>query len=82
MPDGKRYWFPAKRFGWGWGLPITWEGWVVMAVYIGLIVGITVVVPPARSISGFAISVAAATIIFMLACWWKGEPPKWRWGDE
>ena len=22
-----RNWFRAKRYGWGWGLPITWQGW-------------------------------------------------------
>ena len=23
------YWFPAKSYGFGWGLPITWQGWLV-----------------------------------------------------
>lgn len=26
----RKYWFPAKRFGWGWGLPSAWQGWVVL----------------------------------------------------
>ena len=25
-PNPPRYWFPVKRYGWGWGLPGTWEG--------------------------------------------------------
>lgn len=25
------YWFPAKRYGWGWGLPSSWQGWVVLS---------------------------------------------------
>src|SRR6266702_3273794 len=29
--DGK-YWFPAKRYGYGWGIPTTWQGWLVLAV--------------------------------------------------
>lgn len=24
----KNIWFPAKKFGWGWGLPKVWQGWV------------------------------------------------------
>jgi len=33
MNDGdNNYWFRAKRYGWGWGLPITWQGWVVFVV--------------------------------------------------
>ena len=31
------YWFPAKRYGWGWGVPNTWQGWVVVAVFAALI---------------------------------------------
>ena len=23
-------WFPAKTFGWGWGVPKTWQGWVAL----------------------------------------------------
>ena len=28
------YWFPARRYGWGWGLPATWQGWLVLAGYV------------------------------------------------
>jgi hypothetical protein len=31
--DHPRYWFPAKTYGWGWGLPSTWEGWLVLVGY-------------------------------------------------
>jgi hypothetical protein len=47
-PDQPRYWFPAKRYGWGWGLPSTWEGWVVLAVYLALLVALCVLVPAHR----------------------------------
>jgi hypothetical protein len=32
------YWFPAKRYGWGWGLPTAWQGWLVFVGYILLLV--------------------------------------------
>ena len=35
MQNATRYWFPAKRYGWGWGFPITWEGWLTLAVFSG-----------------------------------------------
>jgi hypothetical protein len=25
-----KFWFPAKRFGWGWAEPTCWQGWTVM----------------------------------------------------
>jgi hypothetical protein len=34
MPaQGKEPWFPVKRFGYGVGFPIAWEGWLVLALY-------------------------------------------------
>jgi hypothetical protein len=35
----KRYWFRAKRTGWGWDLPLTWEGWLVTVAIIAAAVG-------------------------------------------
>ena len=83
MPsENVRYWFPAKRYGWGWGLPITWEGWLVMLGFFGLLAVGFAVAPPSRSMIGFATYVGVLTALLMAICWWKGEPPKWRWGGE
>lgn len=30
-----KYWFRAKRYGYGW-VPCTWQGWLVVVVYIVL----------------------------------------------
>ncbi|WP_269146578.1 hypothetical protein [Xanthomonas oryzae] len=32
MADKKDYWFPAKTYGWGWGLPTVWQGWLVYGI--------------------------------------------------
>ena len=37
MNAPKAYWFPAKRRGWGWGFPTTWQGRAALAVFYGLI---------------------------------------------
>jgi hypothetical protein len=34
------YWFAAKRFGWGCGLPLTWPGWLVYARWFAVLLGI------------------------------------------
>ncbi|MBV8820792.1 MAG: hypothetical protein JO022_20695 [Acidobacteriaceae bacterium] len=77
-----RYWFPAKRYGWGWGLPITWEGWAVFAAFIGLVIAGAIIVPPGRSTAGFIAYVLVLVALFASVCWWKGEPPRWRWGGD
>jgi hypothetical protein len=75
-----QYWFRAKRYGWGWGRPLTWEGWTVLAGYLALVLA-----PLAMGESGAGLSVAAAVIgapLLLLVCYRKGEPPKWRWGGD
>ncbi len=77
-----RYWFPAKRYGWGWGLPSTWEGWAVLAAYIALIVGNTLLFPPRKAVAAYVADVVSLSVLLVAVCWLKGEPPRWRWGDD
>lgn len=82
MANGKEYWFSAKRYGWGWGIPNTWQGWVVLLAYLaGIIAAVALVPPEERPVEFFAV-VGAITIALLIVCWFKGEPPKWRWGRK
>ena len=33
----RKYWFTRKKYGWGWGMPCAWQGWLVYAVAFGLL---------------------------------------------
>jgi hypothetical protein len=81
MNNNPNIWFPAKRYGWGWGLPVTWQGWAVMAVYTGVLIGLGWRLMPAQPAS-FALGIGIATALFSFVCWWRGETPRWRWGDR
>ena len=37
MNNEQQYWFPTKRYGWGWGVPRMWQGWAVLAAYAALL---------------------------------------------
>ncbi|MBM4233630.1 MAG: hypothetical protein FJ160_05540 [Gammaproteobacteria bacterium] len=78
---GPSYWFPTKRYGWGWGLPICWQGWVVMIAYFILLLLGAITFPPMTKVFEFVIYVQVLTLVLVLICWLKGEPPRWRWGD-
>lgn len=82
MGDRGKYWFPAKRFGWGWGLPATWQGWVVLVGYIAAVALIGAYLSPDRHPLLFPIGIAFATCLLIGVCLKKGEPPGWRWGGE
>jgi hypothetical protein len=75
-----RYWFPAKTYGWGWGLPSVWQGWVIILLYIGLIALSVYIFPPEEQLGLFIFSDIILTVLLIVVCWIKGEPPKWRWG--
>ncbi len=81
MDRNERYWFPAKRYGWGWGLPQTWQGW---AVFLALLAGIGAAARgllPTHPLA-FAGVLALMTAMFVWICSAKGEPPSWRWGGR
>jgi hypothetical protein len=75
----QKYWFPAKRYGWGWGLPITWRvGWY-LPPSSGLIVAGVFLFPPRKALATFIGYVVVLIVVLIAVCWWKGEAPHWRW---
>jgi hypothetical protein len=80
--DQKKYWFPAKRYGWGWGLPSAWQGWVVLILFIMLMAFGAVLFPPDRHGISYGLFVCLCSLLLFVVCWWKGEPPRWRWGGR
>jgi hypothetical protein len=80
QPNEKQYWFLAKRYGWGWGLPCAWQGWVVLAVYLALIIGGILIFGGHPQITIPYMVILSAALIAI--CWLKGEPPRWRWGKD
>ncbi len=77
--SNKDIWFPAKRYGWGWGLPITWQGWIVLVVYLVLLTwGGTAFLGRGR-VNEFTIFTLFISAVLVAICWTKGEKPRWRW---
>ena len=75
------YWFPAKRYGWGWGPPLTWQGWLVtLAWFLILLAGVPLIDPRRHPIA-FLAFVLLMSLVLLAICYAKGEPPRWRWGE-
>jgi hypothetical protein len=75
MDDDKRYWFPAKPYGSGvgWGLPLTWQGWIVFVAYFGLLLTACLLLAPRNGVM-FFLAVAFLSLAFVAICILKGEP--------
>ena len=82
MDSPNKYWFPAKRYGWGWGPPGTWQGWAVLSGFLGLVIAGMIFVLPRRSPVEIVAYVIVLSVVLTAVCWWKGEPPRWRWGGD
>jgi hypothetical protein len=82
MSSENKYWFPAKRYGWGWGIPSSWQGWLVMAVFVALLVVGPFIFPPRVKLVPYLVYVAVLGVLLIAVCWLKGEPPRWRWGND
>ena len=83
----KKPWFKAKKFGWGWSLPLTWQGWVVLLLYIAFIVFDFLRIDSishsaSDTVINFIPDVFIASLILLLIAYLKGEKPKWRWGKK
>lgn len=83
MPHiSSRYWFPAKTYGWGWGLPNSWQGWLVLLLYLASIFSVSIVISPRLHQMLFFLSLLVLTAGLGVICWLKGEPLRWRWGRK
>jgi hypothetical protein len=70
------YWFRAKRYGYGWGWPATWQGWLVTIVWLlGVAAGIPLAI---FSLPLFILWMILLVAGILAVCFAKGEPPKWR----
>jgi hypothetical protein len=80
MSDGPE-WFAPKRYGYGSGKPISWQGWALTLGFVALAVGLGVRFPE-RPLQLFAI-MAPLVITFCVICarTTKGGW-RWRWGDD
>jgi drug/metabolite transporter (DMT)-like permease len=77
-----KYWFPAKRYGWGWGPPRTWQGWLVLVAFFALLAVGAIVFLPKQETGGFLAYTAVLVALLIAICYVTGEPPRWRWGGK
>jgi hypothetical protein len=82
VPEQPRYWFPAKRYGWGWGIPRTWQGWAVIATYVASTAIGAFVISPALRPAAFVAYLVFLSLLLTAVCWAKGEPPGGRWRNR
>ena len=80
MTDGPE-WFAQKRYGYGAGLPIAWQGWVVLLGYIAVI-GLAALLLEAKPVAVIAIVVPATMVLLLITMRTTRGGWRWRWGKR
>jgi hypothetical protein len=77
MAENPRPWFQPKHYGYGAGLPVSWQGWSALVLFVmGLIVACTMLHGTWRVV---AISALVVTLIEVAGRKTEGGW-RWRWG--
>lgn len=67
----RKPWFGPKRLiGWGWA-PASWQGWLVMAVFLVAVAAVAVLLTGTAR----ALAAVALLVILLLTTYLTGEPP-------
>lgn len=69
------FWFPAKKIGWGWGPPCSWQGWLVLGLFAVAISGGSLLFNPVHSPVLFVTNLIVSTTALIVICAIKGEKP-------
>jgi len=80
--EQQKFWFPAKRYGWGWGPANTWQGAIVQIGYIVLVIFGASYLLRRHETKLFWSSFLVLTVLLVLIHWLKGEKATWRWGGK
>ncbi|MBD3729105.1 MAG: hypothetical protein IE933_05300 [Sphingomonadales bacterium] len=78
-------WFAPKRFGYGAGLPIAWQGWALLASYAGLVIGLATLArgrPDLWAPLAIPAILAATLVLIVVSKRHTRGGWRWRWGGE
>ena len=80
MADGPE-WFAPKRYGYGSGLPICWQGWAVTFAFVAtaIVAGVRFKDQPLTLV---AIMIPVTFLLCLVAARTTRGGWRWRWGGE
>jgi hypothetical protein len=74
-------WFAPKRYGYGSGMPISWQGWAITIGYVAIV--LLLAFGLSRRPAQLVAALVPITALFLVVCarttrgGWR-----WRWGDS
>lgn len=82
MVGNDNAWFAPKRSGYGAGLPITWQGWAVVAAFVAVLIPLHYLHEMAGTgpkVAAFALFLASTAVFIRVVMTHTRGGWKWRW---
>ena len=67
MEDGSNGWFYAKRYGYGAGLPRSWQGWLATALFLGGALAASLLLAPVSILAYVGVMIFLTSIFLLVA---------------
>ena len=80
MDDGA--WFLPKRYGYGAGLPIRWQGWALVGGYVAVVIAAASLVREREPFLFAAILVVATAALIAVSALKTRGGWRWRWDGD
>lgn len=74
-------WFAPKRYGFGAGLPIAWQGWALLLGTIAIVIGVGVTLEDKPALQ-LAIILPLIIVLGIVTAFKTRGGWRWRWGDS
>jgi hypothetical protein len=81
LSDDERPWFRAKSYGFGAGLPIAWQGWLLLALHVALIIGVSLALKD-KPVAQIAVIMIVALLPMPIYAARTEGGWHWRWGNH
>ena len=75
-------WFAPKRYGYGSGKPIAWQGWAIAAIFVAIIAAASFLLGERKLLAFLSIVVPASAIFILISARTTRGGWRWRWGER
>lgn len=80
--DERPEWFAAKSHGLGSGLPIAWQGWLLLIGYMVVLLTGGLILAPRGELAFLALIIPITVAVLWIAAKTTRGGWRWRWGRE
>jgi len=81
MSDDDDAWFAPKQFGFGFGLPVAWQGWALMLCYFA-VVAVLIFALRNHPVQLIVALILPTVALLVIGCGKTRGGCHWRWGAK